>query len=467
MAVPPTPLETSTVTSPTDPNEFIVAIAAQERRVLELREELSVAEGELRRLKKQFTVAEGYKKRASQRTSDSLRAMAALTGQAEGSSNYEDNSPGATQRTSELERRKAILLAQSQGTPREYKRTVIRGGHARTLSLLSPTRPVAEFPALESLENHDVRRSIDSSSSRQDWKPRSAATINKRATWAPRQTQPPNGVKQIANDFKQGLWTFVEDLRQATVGDEAISGNSNRTSEMMAARLNRANGASDQDTIRASSGTPTSMTRGRIPFPTETSSETSTPIRSNFSSSSASFHDRFHQQERQKMASNATSKTGESITPTAAATKARKHFSWTPLTFDQFDDDDWSNWDTPTVKQSRWSGSTVNGDIMPAPVSDKSDENEGTLRRKRSLTSLRSASQSPTRNADGTMNVTKLEELPQVILNRLSPGNIKRTAADFMREWEKSLSPPPETASNTFFGEDDVEALARAAAHAQ
>ncbi len=65
------------------------------------------------------------------------------------------------------------------------------------------------------------------------------------------------------------------------------------------------------------------------------------------------------------------------------------------------------------------------------------------------------------------MNVTKLEELPQVILNRLSPGNIKRTAADFMREWEKSLSPPPETVSNTFFGEDDIEALARAAAHAQ
>ena len=37
---------------------------------------------------------------------------------------------------------------------------------------------------------------------------------------------------------------------------------------------------------------------------------------------------------------------------------------------------------------------------------------------------------------------SKLEELPQVILSSLSPGNIKRTAADFMREWEKSLSTP-------------------------
>src|SRR5690606_5130157 len=29
--------------------------------------------------------------------------------------------------------------------------------------------------------------------------------------------------KQIAEDFKEGLWTFIEDLRQATVGDEATS----------------------------------------------------------------------------------------------------------------------------------------------------------------------------------------------------------------------------------------------------
>ncbi|KAK7757311.1 hypothetical protein SLS62_000861 [Diatrype stigma] len=368
MAIPPTPLEASAVKSPTDPNQFIVAIAAQERRVLELREELSLAEGELRRLKKQFTAAEGYKKRVSQRNNDLQRAMSA-TGQGQGS--YEESS--ATQRTSELERRKAILLAQSKGAPREYKRTVIRGGHARTLSLLSPARPATEFPLLEDLEV--ARRSIDSAP-QHDWKPRSATTINKRATWAPRQTQPPNGVKQIANDFRQGLWTFVEDLRQATVGDEAISGNFNRTSEMVA-RLNRPNSGSshDQDTIRASSGTPTTN-RGRIPFPTETSSENNTPIRSNFSSS-GSFNERLQQQQKER--SNGTSQAGEPAAPAAAVTKARKHFSWTPLTFDQFDDDDWSNWDTPTVKQSRWSGSTVNGDIIPAPVSDRSDENEATL----------------------------------------------------------------------------------------
>lgn len=28
------------------------------------------------------------------------------------------------------------------------------------------------------------------------------------------------------------------------------------------------------------------------------------------------------------------------------------------------------------------------------------------------------------------------------MLNRLTPSNLKKTASDFMREWEKSLSPP-------------------------
>ena len=30
--------------------------------------------------------------------------------------------------------------------------------------------------------------------------------------------------KQLVGDFRQGLWTLFEDLRQATVGEEAING---------------------------------------------------------------------------------------------------------------------------------------------------------------------------------------------------------------------------------------------------
>jgi len=34
-------------------------------------------------------------------------------------------------------------------------------------------------------------------------------------------------------------------------------------------------------------------------------------------------------------------------------------------------------------------------------------------------------------------------------LNRLTPGNIKKSASDFMKEWEKSLSPPPTGGATT------------------
>jgi hypothetical protein len=36
----------------------------------------------------------------------------------------------------------------------------------------------------------------------------------------------------------------------------------------------------------------------------------------------------------------------------------------------------------------------------------------------------------------------KLEEILPSVVNRLSPSNIKRTANNFLDEWEKSLAPP-------------------------
>jgi hypothetical protein len=102
------------------------------------------------------------------------------------------------------------------------------------------------------------------------------------------------------------------------------------------------------------------------------------------------------------------------------------------LTFESLDDDDWSSWDTPNVKTSRWSGSTANGDVPAIP--EKADENEAALRRKRSSSDLQPASpQTP----------SKFDELPQAILNRLTP--IKNTTSNFIKDWEKSLSSPPQT----------------------
>lgn len=40
------------------------------------------------------------------------------------------------------------------------------------------------------------------------------------------------------------------------------------------------------------------------------------------------------------------------------------------------------------------------------------------------------------------LSALKLEELSLGVLNKLSPGNLKRATSDFMREWEKSLGEP-------------------------
>ncbi|KAI0427344.1 hypothetical protein F5Y09DRAFT_316651 [Xylaria sp. FL1042] len=407
-SMPPTPVDTLTVNSPVDSDGFIIAIAAQERRVLELREELARAEADLKKLQRQWTIAEACKKRPPHTTAEPPRVLAPAASLRDG----REDSP-ASKRTSELERRKAILLAQSQGTPRQHKRTVIRGGHARTLSLLSPTKSLSDVSTHEDRDDAQSPDSYITQSPTPIVRP-----VNKRATWAPpRSTQQSSGVKQLANDFKQGLWTFVEDLRQATVGDEAISGTTNRTTEM-GLRAEKMDG--NQDTIRASTAN-----RGRIPFHTELDSPSDSP-----SSSSASNSGDLFQHRR---------------TTSRPEPRARKHFSWTPLTFDSFDDDDWANWDSPNVKTSRWSGSTANGDIAPA-IAEKADESEAVLRRK--------CSEEEPQQPSSPKTPSKLEELPQAILNRLAPSNLKITTSNFIKEWEKSLSPPRQ---NTFFEADSQD----------
>ncbi|KAI0403244.1 hypothetical protein F4802DRAFT_322381 [Xylaria palmicola] len=399
-SMPPTPIDTSALNSPVDSDDIIIAIAAQERRVLELREELTRAEAELKKLQRQWTITEACKKRPPNTAAEPPRAL----GPPPNLRDSRQDNPAA-KRHSELERRKAILLAQSQGTPRQSKRTVFRGNHTRTLSLLSPTRSVGDS---STHEDQDSIRSPDSYISRS---PSVDYPLNKRATWAPRQTsarQQHTGVKQLASDFKQGLWTFVEDLRQATVGDEAVSGTTNRTTEM-GLRSIKIDG--DQDTIRASTAN-----RGRIPFPTELDSALDSPGKSTTSSPSSD-----HFQHRR--------------TTSRPEPRARKHFSWTPLTFDDIGDDDWASWDSPNVKTSRWSGSTVNGDVPAIP--EKADENEIALRKGSTSELQPSCPKSPSR----------LDELPQAILNRLTPSNIKNTTSNFIKEWEKSLSPPAQTAT--------------------
>lgn len=53
-----------------------------------------------------------------------------------------------------------------------------------------------------------------------------------------------------------------------------------------------------------------------------------------------------------------------------------------------------------------------------------------------------SKSHIPSDRSPSPTSIKRFEELLPPVLNRLTPSNIKRTAADFMKEWERSLSPP-------------------------
>lgn len=350
---PATPADTPDLMSPVDPRDFIAAIAAQERRVLDLREELARAERELNVLKRNFTHNERTKKARENRTSQRMRDTSMTLIDISTS----DDDTAAAKRSTELERRKAILLGlqSAPGTPQppqESRKKVFQGGHMRTLSLLSPTKT---DPGDFSVHEDAVDRLKTSSKELDEqfanivrYAPITPAQLSKRASWAPRtvHSHAASGVKQIAEDLKTGLWTFVEDLRQATVGDEPITGvGQPMRGPNGGARPANGSLAEDQETIRAS----VQSTRPQIATAFE-DNRFASPLQEE--SGNANRHQR---------------KTSKAEKP--------KRWSWTPLTVDCLDDSDWSNWDMPPTKSPRWSGTTIAGDAIPT-IPEKTDESE-------------------------------------------------------------------------------------------
>ncbi|KAK3997498.1 hypothetical protein QBC44DRAFT_68189 [Cladorrhinum sp. PSN332] len=417
---PPTPLDTPALMSPIDSTDFITAIAAQERRVLELREDLSRAEADLANLKKQYANYEAYKKKGARRNGSRSQTAATVP-----------HDEVAIRRSVELDRRKALLGQQNQQnqqvTPEKSRRRVFTGGHTRTLSLLSPTKPSGGFD-----EPEDATNSRISYDSPRQYAPVTPSLLAKRASWAPRTTQQAGGVKQIAQDLKSGIWTFMEDLRQATVGDEPITGQGmylRGSDGNMRATMSE---FGDHDTIRATS---------HAPRPRATSAFEDPPTPGGADADARS--DNHDQTDTSSSSSKPIQPLRRSKT-TSDATKATKRFSWQPLPADSIDDNDWSNWDSPCVTSptSRWSGTTVNGDIIPA-APEKLDDAETTPLKKQSS---RSSQLTTTTTADPSNN--KIEDLFPQVLNQFTPSNIKKTANKLLNEWEKSLSPPEYVTAN-------------------
>ncbi|KAK5993453.1 hypothetical protein PT974_06884 [Cladobotryum mycophilum] len=392
-SIPPTPSETPNGAAPAGANEFIIAIAAQERRVFELKEELTRAETELARLKKQWTSEEVYRKRSDSQRTDSSRYAASI----------DEDVLVATKRSIELDRRKLLLQTQ-QGTP-PSNRKVLRGNHARTLSLLSPSKTDEGFSMHEDGKPEPISLPSIEQRAAQITNP----NLAKRSSWQPRsqqQTSNVPAVPQIVEDFKFGFRAFVEDIRQITIGDEPVTGQQ----RPIGSPTQRGSTTNKDKSGESNSTSPTRSTRSGT---NSTSDGSSTAL------------------------STATqlNKTPESKPRNGKV----KHFSWTPLGFDSLDDTDWSSWDSPiSTKSARWSGSTINSNGLDEiqSIPERGDEDMA-----------RPARKSPA--SENPLLTPSLEEILPNVVNRLSPSNLKRTANNLMDEWEKSLMAPENRGKET------------------
>jgi hypothetical protein len=321
--------------SPTDANSFLVALAGQERRVLELKEELEKAEADLEKLKEQWERHEATRKRAEIRHSEPLRQLHSVV--PEGESSNEEGS--MARQSTEMDRRKALL----SNIRKEPRRKVITGGHTRTLSLLSPARDSYHQPFLFPPVQESGSESDASGAPRRTKIPDTRQGIAKVSSNLARhsyQGSVAHNAKQIAEDVKAGLWTFLEDLRQATVGDEAVNGRTSRLSSDTANKGPKKKGSKGN---LLSNGK-----RGTSPRSVEVPPRTWDSL----TGSNAALLDGTGTMWEEMRGSGAASKT---LAPLKSK-PATKTLSTAPLV-DELDD--WSNWDSPTPKSPRWSGSTA------------------------------------------------------------------------------------------------------------
>jgi hypothetical protein len=331
----PAPAADSVPSSPNDSGSFLVALAAQERRVLELKEELQKAEAELATLKSQWASHERAKKRAEIRHVQPLQPLQMVVADGGVSSEETDSS----RQSVELDRRRALL----SNIAREPRRKVITGGHTRKLSLLSPDRSnyTQPFPPVQEsgAENTDGGRCTTI--------PDTSKGITKIRARHSYQSGVTDNAKKIAVDMKAGLWTFLEDLRQATVGDEPITGKTNRSS-VDSPRNGPRRKSSKSNLLNGETGRRAQSPRGISSQRTWDSLTGSNAVL--FDAGGTYYID--------------------STRRVSKSTAALKEDSPKPMVADADElDDNWSSWDSPIPKSPRWSGSTeVSGPATPSTV---------------------------------------------------------------------------------------------------
>lgn len=426
--------------SPTEGN-FLTVLAAQERRVFELKEELAKAEQDLEQLKKHWATHEAMKKRDDGRRVRQLQPLTTpFPNFTTADEDEEEGSSAWLQK--EMERRKALL-----SNTKTSQRKVFSGSrHTRTLSLLSPdkTNYSPSFP-----QPADIRQSLDEQVKRaplarasttpdianqvtsQVTNQVSSHVANQVANAAKDEKYDLGGIqrdvilrtgKQMASDFKDGLLTFIEDLRQATVGEEAING----------LQGNAPDAANSQQPVKQLPGKINLKNR-----PTLNRANSSKKVSKDDGPDLIDIGGSFWKEHglnepRSASPANITKPLKGGKTPQKVIQKLSDDF-----------EDSWDTWDTPNDKYTAASSSNSSDSDGPAsPTSARSSPRTSTS----SAGFSTPASEPPPRHANR-------DSIPWPALTKLSPTQLKRTASHLMKEWEKNLTPPPESRQTTASGD--------------
>ncbi|USW51730.1 hypothetical protein Slin15195_G050490 [Septoria linicola] len=425
-----------------DSTSFLTLIASQERRVLELKEEAQRAEADLEKLKRQWARHEAQKTREDAKRLTKLQPLQTSLP----ATDLEDDANGSSAwMQQEMARRKA-LLSRSNTTG---GRTVIPGQrHTRALSLLSPARDnVRELPTptvqrppppprQDSLRN-PARQSIDAvvATERPPLITRGSETgdltgevdrivdpnidVTQRASID--QEALLRTSKKMASEFKDGLWTFWEDLKQATVGEEhhSVPPPRRKSSTQTLSALRK---QGSKSSLRPSSRSSSTVSKA--------SAETKRPSPVRKQSAASAIPDLA---DPSFWTQHGVVPPGQSSQPQVKkATTSSKHARQPSVKrLSTVSNDGWDTWDD-SPEQSRSSSSVASDtNTLPSTVSG-SPRSSGI-------------------NSFEPLEPTKRDPIPWPALKK-SAGTLRRTASHLMSEWEKSLTPSP---GEEFTGQDD------------
>ncbi|EXJ91936.1 hypothetical protein A1O3_00486 [Capronia epimyces CBS 606.96] len=433
-------------------SDFFTLLAAQERKVLELREELHKAEADLLGLKKQWASYEANKKREEVKHVKKLQPLPLDDVTATGRELVfaEDEA--------DEERRKKIAMVGRANTfnspavnnngsgasslARKGSKRVFEGGrHTRALSLLSPTssKPgraataksrderIGQVDALPETEPGNVLTqpsfpgmpALDGLISGDPLQLGFGKTYKELA--AHRRSLPPVAAdllvkqgKQVYDGMREGLWTFWEDIRQATVGEEGINGTAQQqrptkpTTQKKTAR-------------KASNGAGLGLQK------TKTSSSTEDGERGR-SSKEGSFWREFGLDTPKRQPATPPVETGQDTArghvPQKSSTDSTNPPSLLPDLNDNEEEveDAWDAWDSPvTIRQAAerpWDNKEVSGPETGPDPGPASEHNTVTV----------SVAVQKAEQADDT--------LPWPEIQKLTPTKLTRTVSDLMREWD-------------------------------